>query len=175
MKPDGPSVAAARPGIPSARASSAGSRLAVALGHGAPYLAAIIGSGAQTGDNGENPLAAAVYSGKVLAQMENEDDIYHSFPIMIDEFAEREGIVSLETSGDGIARFNVRLQGVVNDQEGDYRYIIDENNEVVHRQFEKSDGPASSAEDDGQGGEAEVEAQAFALAEAEDMSMDGGE
>ena len=81
-----------------------------------------------------NPLDGAQYGTKVLKQMQKQDDKYHSFPTSVDKLAGN-GITTHITGGDGIVRQQVDLKGSINGQQGTYRWIIEPDRSISHRQF----------------------------------------
>jgi hypothetical protein len=74
------------------------------------------------------------YSDKVIKQMDG--DIYHGFPNMIDDMAQRYGMVGKITGKDGIERTVIELPGFLNGTNGVYQYIIEPNGMVNHRLFQ---------------------------------------
>jgi len=68
--------------------------------------------------------------------MEGED-LDHNFPSLIDEQADAANISTI-TGGDGIDRTKVELPGSINGKEGNFSWIIEPDNKINHRQFERA-------------------------------------
>jgi hypothetical protein len=88
----------------------------------------------QNASNLLNPLSNTTYTPKVIQQMQNTSDIYHSFPRLIDRMATVQDVTTI-TGGDGITRTAVEMQGFINNTYGTFQYIIEADNSVNHRLF----------------------------------------
>ena len=82
-----------------------------------------------------NPLQGATYTDKVKRQM-NGKDLDHNFPSLIDQKADA-GNVKKIIGGDGIERTKVELPGNINGKDGNFSWIIEPDNTINHRQFER--------------------------------------
>jgi hypothetical protein len=76
----------------------------------------------------------ASYTPKVIGQMGNAADLYHSFPILVDTL-EGAGSVSKLIGGDLAAYMMLRIPGAVNGVPGYYRYIKDAAGLINERLF----------------------------------------
>ncbi|MGM0562950.1 MAG: RHS repeat domain-containing protein [Pseudomonadota bacterium] len=82
-----------------------------------------------------NPLDGTIYTPKVRRQMQGED-LDHNFPSLVDSQADAAKVKKI-TGGDGVERTKVELPGSVNGKRGNYRWIIEPDKTVNHRQFER--------------------------------------
>ncbi len=69
--------------------------------------------------------------------MSNEKDLHHSFPTLIDELALKYGDRSKLIGGDGIIREIITIEGSINGKNGKFEWIIEANNAVNHRFFNR--------------------------------------
>lgn len=95
---------------------------------------------AKTVNGVENTISASSngfkYTDKVLKQMENTADLNHSFPRIIDSFADVNAGRPLK-GNDGITRNMIELPGSINGKSGVFEYIIEPNGMCNHRYFRK--------------------------------------
>ncbi|WP_103615743.1 filamentous hemagglutinin N-terminal domain-containing protein [Campylobacter concisus] len=82
----------------------------------------------------KNPLENISYTKKVLTQMSNKSDYFHSFPNAVDAFA-KYGKKSEIIGNDGIKRVKIEIQGSYKNHDGVFEYIIEPDNTVNHRFF----------------------------------------
>jgi hypothetical protein len=82
-----------------------------------------------------NPLDGTTFTDKVKRQMEGKD-LDHNFPSLIDKQADAAKVKKI-TGGDGIERTKVELPGSINGKDGNYSWIIEPDNTINHRQFER--------------------------------------
>ncbi|MCC5959790.1 MAG: RHS repeat-associated core domain-containing protein [Rhodobacteraceae bacterium] len=82
-----------------------------------------------------NPLEGTTYTDKVRRQMEGRD-LDHNFPSIIDNHADAANIRTI-VGGDGIERIKIELPGAINGKPGNFSWIIEPDNTVNHRQFER--------------------------------------
>jgi hypothetical protein len=81
-----------------------------------------------------NSLASTSYSSKVINQMANTADQFHSFPKQVDNFGSY-GAVSKIVGNDGIQRLMLRIPGSLNGINGNFEYIIEPDGIINHRLF----------------------------------------
>ena len=82
----------------------------------------------------KNPLENISYTKKVLTQMSNKSDYFHSFPNAVDAFA-KYGKKSEIIGKDGIKKVKIEIQGSYKNHDGVFEYIIEPDNTVNHRFF----------------------------------------
>ncbi|MEP3244604.1 MAG: RHS repeat-associated core domain-containing protein, partial [Sneathiella sp.] len=82
-----------------------------------------------------NPLNGTKYTDKVMRQMDGKD-LDHNFPSLIDKQADAATVRKI-TGGDGISRTKVELPGSINGKDGNFSWIIEPDNTINHRQFER--------------------------------------
>jgi hypothetical protein len=68
--------------------------------------------------------------------MEGED-LDQNFPSLVDGQADAAKLKTI-TGGDGIDRTKVELPGSINGKDGNFRWIIEPDKSVNHRQFERN-------------------------------------
>jgi len=79
----------------------------------------------------------AFYSSKVEAQMNDLNDIFHSFPKEIDELAAKLGKWTLEIGKDGNWYEWLRVPAILKGRSGVIEYVKKANGEITHRLFKK--------------------------------------
>ena len=106
-------------------------------------------------DNGLNPLTGVEkilesksyfngtqYTDKVIKQMNDGDDPFHSFPKKIDDYAKKHGKVTVRTGSDGKTYHWLEIPGKVNGTPGTFEYIKNPvTNEINHRYFKETITP----------------------------------
>lgn len=105
-----------------------------ALGWGVAAIDVAPGGGKLAGKFFEG----AVYTDKVIRQMDKANDIHHSFPLLVDGAAAQSGQVTRHLNGDGTMVWRLQAEGSINGTKGTFDYIKDNTGQINHRQFQKA-------------------------------------
>ena len=90
----------------------------------------------------------AFYSPKVEQQMNNLEDVFHSFPKDIENLASEFGQWTTQIGGDGAIYEWLKLRAIFKGQKGTFEFTKDSNGEINHRFFEKDPTPDENASDE---------------------------
>ena len=82
-----------------------------------------------------NPLRGLQYTQKVIKQMQDKSDSFHSFPLVVENYGEYAEVHKI-LGNDGVERTLVRLRGFYDGKEGHFEWIIEPDGKTCnHRMF----------------------------------------
>ncbi|MBX3044831.1 MAG: hypothetical protein KF896_14055 [Ignavibacteriae bacterium] len=104
-------------------------------------LKGLFGFGDDAAKSGSSFFDDAIYSPKVLKQMNKADDMQHAFPNSVDGFATKFGNVSTKVGGDGKSYQWLKMSGSYGGKTGIFEYTKNANGLINHRFFNVSKAP----------------------------------